>query len=604
MDLQASFRRIPAHLAASPGTGALAAVSGLVAGVAIGLPLSRGHFGAVLIMALFAAALAGVVRALVPPEHRAAMAKVLLLAIAARFAVAALLYFWAEAIDRSSLFATVPLYYVVGDDSQYAEVSWGVIQWLQGNPDPRIVPISWHGNAYLLGSYVYLEMLVFWLFSPIVLNVQLVNAGLAGVLIVLVYDMARRLFGSRPALLASVATAFYPSLALWSTLGLKDSLGQVVIAGALWLFVRFQQRPRWLLLGVIFIALIPLETVRRYVYVGLAGIFPIAVLLTARLTAARRAGFTVAAGLLTFVLLSMGSGEGQGTYGIPTGFGTFEAIRTAMGEGARTTYADPRTVATEVGGTFVVVSGNATPESAPCGRLVIVPPGGRVVLSTGAPPTAEPGNPCEIEAVGAPPAIEAVGAPPAIEAVGAPPAIVVGAPPAIVGITYVQPGDIIVIGDASTRPAASPVPLVLTIGSLSSMADMMVAEGSPDALTMTRTLAYLPRGFAYAVLAPFPWDARRILDVLTIPEFFAWLVILGALSWSLWHERGSFRSILPIVLYVLGMFGVLTLTEGNWGTLFRHRAMITPFVLVLASPGLLALAGWLSRRGARSPRRS
>jgi hypothetical protein len=53
-----------------------------------------------------------------------------------------------------------------------------------------------------------------------------------------------------------------------------------------------------------------------------------------------------------------------------------------------------------------------------------------------------------------------------------------------------------------------------------------------------------------------------------------------------------------LIFFVGGTLIIFALVEGNVGTLFRHRAMVVPFVLILASPAF-ALA--LSRSAARSP---
>ena len=48
--------------------------------------------------------------------------------------------------------------------------------------------------------------------------------------------------------------------------------------------------------------------------------------------------------------------------------------------------------------------------------------------------------------------------------------------------------------------------------------------------------------------------------------------------------------------------GAFVLTEGNVGTLFRHRAMLIPVTIIIASPGIVvamrALRRWLQERRA------
>ncbi|MBM4420008.1 MAG: glycosyltransferase family 39 protein, partial [Chloroflexi bacterium] len=350
-----------AYIRAHPWLSAFAAVTGLLLGLGIGLPLSRGQFGAVVLIAVTSALVGLLFRLLVPNEHRPAVGIALLLGLGLRFASAAVLYFGAEALGRTVFSSTVPIYYVVGDDASYAELSWGVLQWMQGRPDPRFFPVSWFGQAYLIGSFFFLELFVFWIFGPVMLHIQIVNAALGGATVLLVYGIASRLLGARPALLSTFAVALLPSIVLWNSVGLKDSLALALIAAVLWLFLRFQERPRWPLMLVIFVTLIPIETTRRYLYVVLSGLFPVAVALTPRLALPRRIRMTAGAALLAFVLLSLGAAAGQGTYGIPTGFATFEAIRLGMGEGARTSYADPRAIVVNTGDRFVVVDADRTP---------------------------------------------------------------------------------------------------------------------------------------------------------------------------------------------------------------------------------------------------
>lgn len=575
--IREATRRVLAFGEDHPWPCLVAVVTGLALGVAVGLPAARGLVSPLVLMLLATAALALLVRAVVPAEDRVSVTRVLGLGLGIRFAAAAILYFWAEAHGRMALTSTVPLYYVVGDDANYADLSWAIVKWLGGDPDPRMVPPSWRGEAYLIGTFVYLEVFIFAVFGPIVLNVQVVNAAIGAAMLVFLYDIARRLGGSRPALLTLAVLAVFPSLVLWSALNLKDALAGLLIALALWLFLRLQLRPRWTLLLAVFLVLIPIETIRRYVYFGLALLFPIAVALAAGLSRMRRVGMAAAASLLAFLLLSMGSGEGQGTYGVPTGFATFEAIRQGMGHGARTTFAEPRAVTVNEGEVFLVVNIDAPPGATP---EPLPPPG------------SAPRTPCAGVAPGRTLTIE-----PGTRVFIANPRIPDRTAPA--GYAVVCAGDIIVVGPPGTTPVPNAVKRNLDLKpSLESAntAEVHVATGSPETLTLTRTLSYLPKGAMYALFAPFPWQVGRALDLLTIPEMLFWYVTLAAIPWSLWRFRDQWRLVTPIALYVLGMIGVFILTEGNFGTLFRHRAMVTPFAVAIAAPGLIAVADLVRSR--------
>jgi hypothetical protein len=115
-----------------------------------------------------------------------------------------------------------------------------------------------------------------------------------------------------------------------------------------------------------------------------------------------------------------------------------------------------------------------------------------------------------------------------------------------------------------------------------------------------RSLAtWLPTGLTYALAAPFPWEADRRVEQVTIPELLIWyvmvlLAVVGLVAhWREWRRFGH------MVAYCGTMLLILASTQGNLGTLVRHRGMIIPFALVFSGAG----AAWLWRRwsAARRP---
>ncbi len=52
-----------------------------------------------------------------------------------------------------------------------------------------------------------------------------------------------------------------------------------------------------------------------------------------------------------------------------------------------------------------------------------------------------------------------------------------------------------------------------------------------------------------------------------------------------------------IVVYIFVMMVVLAFIEGNIGTLFRHRAMVLPFMFILAGIGLEKIKFKITARG-------
>jgi hypothetical protein len=146
---------------------------------------------------------------------------------------------------------------------------------------------------------------------------------------------------------------------------------------------------------------------------------------------------------------------------------------------------------------------------------------------------------------------------------------------------------------AETAFVATPPPATVTSGGAGTSA---IDSSSADTPILQRTLAYLPTGLAYSLFAPFPWAARRYQELLAAPEVLLWYGLLIGAAVSVWRARRRWRSLLTPVVMSLGLLAVLALGEGNVGTLFRHRDMLVPFVVVLASPTIVALRGGLRHR--------
>ncbi|TMF72728.1 MAG: hypothetical protein E6I18_16750, partial [Chloroflexi bacterium] len=301
-------------------------------------------------------------------------------------------------------------------------------------------PFASSTEGYLLGTFVYLETAIFYLLGPKALYVEMLNAVMGGMLVTLAFDTARRLSGDlRAGVIGGTLVAVYPSLVLWSALNLKDSVLLLLIAIVLWLLVVFQMKPRLWLVPVTFIALLPADSLRTYIFVGLSLVIPATVVLTPRLGARDKTLMTALAVGLSILLLT--------TQSNPTGLRSFsdlDAERNAMGVGANTNFGD-------------------------------------------------------------------------------------------------QPFHIRVF---------------------------------------------------YVLLAPFPWSPRRILDLLPVPEMLLWYAALAGAFIVAVRGSVSWRLLAPLALFIAGSMAVFVLAEGNVGTLYRHRATVVPFVLVLASPLFAAALNW------------
>ena len=108
-----------------------------------------------------------------------------------------------------------------------------------------------------------------------------------------------------------------------------------------------------------------------------------------------------------------------------------------------------------------------------------------------------------------------------------------------------------------------------------------------DISTPLNTLLYLPFGLLYAIFSPFPWKISSSLQLIAIPEMLIWYILLPFIfKGILISFKLKWKECSVMVLFILFMYFILALFEGNVGTLFRHRSLIIPFCLIFAAVSL------------------
>jgi hypothetical protein len=117
-----------------------------------------------------------------------------------------------------------------------------------------------------------------------------------------------------------------------------------------------------------------------------------------------------------------------------------------------------------------------------------------------------------------------------------------------------------------------------------------------DISTPGKALAFLPKGLAFFLFAPYPWTVRNLRQVVTMPEMLVFYALVPAM---LRGARDLLRARAPGALMLLLITLSLTLGyalgEANAGAAYRHRAQILVFLL------LFAAAGSEARRREREP---
>ena len=99
---------------------------------------------------------------------------------------------------------------------------------------------------------------------------------------------------------------------------------------------------------------------------------------------------------------------------------------------------------------------------------------------------------------------------------------------------------------------------------------------------------FAPAALIVAWLAPFPWQLGSALQIMAMPEMLIYyLLIIPMFLGIKFVMKNKIGEGGIVVVYICVMLVVLAFIEGNIGTLFRHRAMVLPFMFVLTGIGVL-----------------
>jgi hypothetical protein len=112
-----------------------------------------------------------------------------------------------------------------------------------------------------------------------------------------------------------------------------------------------------------------------------------------------------------------------------------------------------------------------------------------------------------------------------------------------------------------------------------------------DVSTLGGALSFLPIGFIYLMLAPFPWTLGSVRQAITLPEMLVWWAMMPSLVRGiLFGLRRRISESAVILLFTGGLTVIYSLFQGNVGTAYRQRAQIIIFFFIFA------VAGWQYKR--------
>jgi len=107
-----------------------------------------------------------------------------------------------------------------------------------------------------------------------------------------------------------------------------------------------------------------------------------------------------------------------------------------------------------------------------------------------------------------------------------------------------------------------------------------------DVSTTEGAMTILPIGFAYLMLAPFPWQAGNLRQAITIPEVLLWWAMIPFLIIGLIYSvRHKLRNAFPMLIFSLLLTLSYSLFQGNVGTAYRQRTQIQVFLFIFIGVG-------------------
>jgi len=111
-----------------------------------------------------------------------------------------------------------------------------------------------------------------------------------------------------------------------------------------------------------------------------------------------------------------------------------------------------------------------------------------------------------------------------------------------------------------------------------------------NSITGIRWLSFLIsycKGLIFVLFSPFPWSVKSVSQLIVYPQIVFWWVVTPCIIYGMiWSIRFKRSQTILIILFIASIYSVLALTEGNIGSVFRHKDWVAPFCLMFAAIGI------------------
>ena len=117
-----------------------------------------------------------------------------------------------------------------------------------------------------------------------------------------------------------------------------------------------------------------------------------------------------------------------------------------------------------------------------------------------------------------------------------------------------------------------------------------------------QAIRFIGRALLSFLVTPWPWEMRSFGELALLPEHALWYLIVGLLAVGIpvaWRLDAVATSL--FLGFALSTATVVALTNGNVGTLFRLRGLVTPYLVWTSAAGLCAIGERAVARAARPP---
>ena len=95
------------------------------------------------------------------------------------------------------------------------------------------------------------------------------------------------------------------------------------------------------------------------------------------------------------------------------------------------------------------------------------------------------------------------------------------------------------------------------------------------------------KGLIYAVFSPFIWSINSYSQLMVYPQVIFWWGIIPFIIYGIiWSIRFKRNETALMIFFIGSVYSVLSITEGNIGSVFRHRDWVTPLCFIFGAVGI------------------